>query len=82
MKLPGQTDEVIDDLKEELDAQFNHYGYVYHPLPLWVTIITEEVGEVAREILNFKSSEEGRYSLYGEAIQVAAIALAEQVRRM
>lgn len=84
MQLPRQTDRVLDDLREELYNQFDNWGHVDHPLALWVTIIAEELGEVSREVLDFKSCVTDRQRLYTETIQVAvaAIAMAEQVRRM
>lgn len=54
----------------EFHAQWHKWGDQRHDDFKWITVLTEEVGEAAKDSL------EGRdYYLYSELIQVAAVAL-------
>lgn len=65
--------------KIERLAQLRKWGPQKHSLSIWLTILAEEVGELAQEVLNHELHDKGfgvPESLSKEAIQVAAVALA------
>jgi NTP pyrophosphatase (non-canonical NTP hydrolase) len=76
--------EVRLDLEHERQRQDQKWGVQRHPYPVWLMILTEEVGEVAEAMQ--KEYGWGKASdaddLYKELIHVAAVALAiaEQVK--
>ncbi|MBE3584857.1 MAG: hypothetical protein IMW94_01545 [Thermoanaerobacter sp.] len=65
-------------INEERQRQDEKYGKRHHPLVVWLTILTEEVGELAREILacSFPGAKCSLNALEKEAIQIAAVAKA------
>lgn len=66
----------IKDLILERKRQDDKWGEQNHDPCVWMTILTEEVGEVAKEALRMRFAL-GDLALYrAEAIQVAAVALA------
>lgn len=79
------ADRTLTDAKAERLKQLEKFGRQRHSWPVWLSILTEEVGEVAKEI---NASEAGpetcapaiaasrRGALRAELIQVAAVALA------
>ena len=75
----------IDALAERV-SQNKKWGVQRHSMAEWLSILVEEVGEVAQAInrLNFPSDakETDADNLYKELIQVAAVAsaIAEQVK--
>ncbi|UOQ93391.1 MazG-like family protein [Halobacillus shinanisalinarum] len=83
MKVPA-TIEVLDDIRRERIRQEKKWGKQRHDYPFWLTILTEEVGEVAQAMqqgsVAYKQSDSD--DLYEELIQVAAVAtaIAEQVK--
>lgn len=68
----------------ERDRQDAKWGPQNHSLPVWVTILMEEVGELAAAVLchRFGNDKHPELDWRKEAIQVAAVALAmiEQYR--
>jgi NTP pyrophosphatase (non-canonical NTP hydrolase) len=76
--------EALDDVKKERLLQIDKWGYQRHPYPVWLTILVEEVGEVAQAMQSDQiwSKDTDDKDLYNELIQVAAVAvaIAEQVR--
>jgi len=68
----AREEGVFADIEQERIRQDEKWGDVDHRGEYWLAILSEEVGEVAREVL------EGRESvcLYDELIQVAAVAVA------
>ena len=77
-------EEVVWDIVRERTRQNKKWGIQRHDYPFWLTILTEEVGEVAQAMqkgsVAYKQSDAD--DLYKELIQVAAVAtaIAEQVR--
>lgn len=78
----GARHLVLSDISVERERQISHYGIrPQHDLRDWICILTEEVGELAREVQNLSeasSAERNMYArrLYVEAVQVAAVAVA------
>lgn len=70
--------KAFNDARTERYKQFEKWGPQEHSLPVFLTILSEEVGELAEEILNKDlAHKEGRDAeLYAEATRVAAVALA------
>lgn len=64
--------QVLIDIGEERSRQDVIWGRQNgHPVELWMAILMEEVGELARSVL-----EKDKPNYYVEAIQVAAVAAA------
>jgi NTP pyrophosphatase (non-canonical NTP hydrolase) len=76
--------QVLIDIDNERDNQDNKWGIQRHDYSTWLTILVEEVGEVAQAIQASKGwgKQSDADNLYSELIQVAAVAtaIAEQVR--
>lgn len=62
---------IFDQIVKERNRQDQKFGIQNHSLERWITILTEETGEVARSVLDNKPEE-----LKEELIQVAAVAIA------
>ena len=62
---------------DERDRQDDKWGLQDHDLPTWLTILTEEVGELAAAMLchRFGNDDHPELNWRKEAIQVAAVAL-------
>lgn len=73
------TPELQDVVAERARQDAKWVDQSHHRDTTWLTILTEEVGEVAKAILQCSSYEE----LYRELVQVAAVAVAwmEAMRR-
>jgi hypothetical protein len=57
--------------------QFKKWGVQKHDLPTWMTILLEEAGDLAQEILHIQfDGDESRARLEHEAAHVAAVGLA------
>jgi len=73
----------LEVLKERVE-QNRKWGKQNHSMTEWLTILVEEVGEVAQAMQknSFASKETDADNLYKELIQVAAVAsaMAEQAR--
>ncbi|WP_077616868.1 MazG-like family protein [Caenibacillus caldisaponilyticus] len=75
--------KVMNDILAERDRQDKKWGIQSHEYPIWLMILTEEVGEVAQAMQKEwgwgKKSDAS--NLYQELIHVAAVAvsIAEQV---
>lgn len=78
------TDKVIKDIRVERLRQDAKWGIQRHEYPVWLTILVEEVGEVAQAIQSNQGwgKQTDADNLYNELIQVAAVAtaIAEQVK--
>lgn len=46
-------DGVLDDIAAEREKQFRKWGEQDHDLPTWVAILTEELGEFAKEVVDY-----------------------------
>lgn len=75
--------KIIDDIIKERERQNKKWGVQDHSPEMWITILTEEVGEAAKEACDYFNSNSGnpaaqleilkRYR--AEVIQVAAVAV-------
>ncbi|ARK32154.1 MazG nucleotide pyrophosphohydrolase domain-containing protein [Halalkalibacter krulwichiae] len=78
------TAHVLHDVNEERIRQNEKWGLQRHQHGVWLSILVEEVGEVAEAIQKGMVSEKetDAHDLYNELIQVAAVAvaIAEQVK--
>lgn len=66
---------ILDRVIAERAAQIHKFGEQHHSPERWLTILTEEVGEVARSILKQKPGEQDM-NMITELVQVAAVAAA------
>ena len=70
-------DGIIDEIITERQSQDKKWGVQHHHLAYWFTILGEEIGELAQEILELDlTDEESRTRLRSEAIQSAAVIVA------
>lgn len=74
-------DDILSDLLGERIEQNEKWARVGanwdEPDELKLTVLVEEVGEVAKAVLEHSMrTPQGRYNLYRELIQVAAVAIA------
>lgn len=74
--MDSPIDNVIEDVVAERARQVLIWGEQSHSLPVWNTILTEEVGELSKEILGYHFDKGDVENAYKEAIQVAAVAMA------
>ena len=63
--------KIFDDITSERKLQLDKWGEQRHDDEFWHLILSEEVGEVAKAIL-----EEGAVELRKELVSVAAVAVA------
>lgn len=84
MLFPDEVLEVLSDVGKERDRQNVLWGKQRHEYGTWLTILVEEVGEVAQAMQKQKNwgKETDSDNLYEELIHVAAVAvaIAEQVK--
>lgn len=52
------TLDIINEIGEERDRQETKWGTRHHSRIFWLAVLTEEVGEVARDILDHFNAEE------------------------
>lgn len=83
-KLEKIKAQVLSDVSDERNRQEQLWGIQRHNYGAWLTILVEEVGEVAQAMQKGMVSQKETDSsdLYKELIQVAAVAcaIAEQVK--
>ncbi len=71
------TRQALDIVATERQRQDAKWGNQAHSWDRWMTILTEEVGELARSILQGESvNGEPTPQQFREAVQVAAVAVA------
>ena len=70
--------EVLKAINDERDRQDRKWGEQIHDYPTWLTILVEEVGEVAQAMQSEKGwgKSTDANNLYKELIQVSAVAVA------
>lgn len=51
----NRTDIALESVKQERDEQHLKWGTQRHDWPVWLTVLAEEVGELAQAILCFRS---------------------------
>lgn len=68
----------ISRIEQERARQDEKWGIQNHEPEVWLAILTEEVGEVAQEMLarRFVNPMKGNTLLVNELVQVAAVAVA------
>jgi NTP pyrophosphatase (non-canonical NTP hydrolase) len=71
-------DQAFSSISQERRRQDEKWGEQNHPDPVWLAILTEEVGEAAQEVLTkeFGDAAKGHGSLREELVHVAAVAAA------
>lgn len=74
---------ILGEVADERERQDKLWKEQNHSPEFWLTILTEEVGEVAKEICNYHSHKDNEDSgrqqirwMRGELIQVSAVAVA------
>lgn len=72
-----KQEEIIAHIRAERGRQDATWGTGDHTLPEWLTILTEEVGELAAAILckRFGNDDHTELDWQKECIQVAAVAV-------
>lgn len=68
--------EIIEEIKAERERHEIKWGQQNHDGPLYLTILMEEVGEVAHAILEARFGSNKPEEIRKELIQVAAVAIA------
>ena len=86
MEVSSSTATVLEQVAEERQRQDAKWGQQSHHPAMWFAILTEEVGELATAIITdvYGSAQQRNVkTIYEEAIQVAAVAVAlcEYLRR-
>lgn len=71
-------EKVLERIEKELSKRYKQYGYQNHGDCLWLAIMTEEAGEVAKEVLEIIVSEDPltKKRLQKELVQVVVAAVA------
>lgn len=68
-------DPLIEMIQSENIRQLEKWGIQTHSGPVWSTILQEEVGEVAKSILECTFGTGSHKQVAEEAIQIATVAL-------
>lgn len=71
----GQTFAVLRDIVRERESSDRKWGEQRHDPAVWMAILTEEVGEAAKEVADGAYRTLDRESYRAELIQVAAVAI-------
>lgn len=76
--MPAITDGgVLNEVAAERDRQDAKWGEQNHDLPVWITVLAEEIGEAAQEVLAARAGERpAMLRCRAELVQVAAVAVA------
>ncbi len=78
----GLLNDALGLVCDERKRQDEKWGQQRHGLPVWLTVLTEECGEVSERILALRSEQDAErraaiaWQLRQEATQVAAVAVA------
>lgn len=76
LKIPEQTIDVLSQVAAERARQDANWGEQNHDGPLYLTVLEEEVGEVAKAILDHRYKGKAAEDIRAELVQVAAVAVA------
>ena len=72
-------DKIVNDVRIETYRQNSKWGQQDHADEIWLAILTEEVGEAAKAILDGRAlevwHEDARDELRAEVVQIAAVAI-------
>ena len=81
-----RTIQAMQAILDERAAQHAQWGTQRHDFPVWQTVLSEEVGELAQAILRYREAVEDPalhglratrlHEMRAEAVQVAAVAAA------
>lgn len=71
-----KLDEVIELVRAERAKQDEKWGIQHHPPTMWLTILTEEVGEACQAALDTHFAGKPIQFYRDELIQIAAVAMA------
>lgn len=74
--IPEQTIGVLSQVAAERARQDSNWGEQNHDGPLYLAILEEEVGEVAKAILDHRYKNKMAIHIRDELVQVAAVAVA------
>lgn len=76
--VPDRASEAFHSVIEERQRQDDKWGEQNHDDTVWLTVLAEEVGEAAQEVLTIRNPKDGNGhgNLREEAVHVAAVALA------
>jgi NTP pyrophosphatase (non-canonical NTP hydrolase) len=75
-QLLARTDGILVEVEEERADQIRKWGEQHHSPHQWLAILTEEVGEVAKDVAEMRIDEFDFVNYRKELIQVAAVAVA------
>jgi NTP pyrophosphatase (non-canonical NTP hydrolase) len=67
---------INSDIQHERMSQIKRFGYQNYKPEVYFTILSEEVGEVAKEIIEMTFQAKEHHDYRKELVQVAAVALA------
>jgi NTP pyrophosphatase (non-canonical NTP hydrolase) len=65
-------DALLNRIRSERCRQINKFGHQQHPNYYWLSILAEEVGELAKEIVDFGYTD----NIMMELVQIAAVCVA------
>ena len=70
--------EALDSVGQERYRQEAKWGVQRHDMTVWLTVLSEEVGELSQAILRYREvmTDQRRDAIRAEAVQVAAVAVA------
>jgi NTP pyrophosphatase (non-canonical NTP hydrolase) len=70
--------EAYRSIVDERDRQERKWGVQRHDMTVWLTVLSEEVGELAQAILHYRElmTDQRHDAIRAEAVQVAAVAVA------
>jgi NTP pyrophosphatase (non-canonical NTP hydrolase) len=70
------TDVVLEMVAAERERQLAKWGEQSHSNVEWITVLAEEFGEAAQEVLRSHFGDKDQGDLVDELVQVAAVAVA------
>lgn len=76
VEAPSATELVLREVGEERQAQDGKWGKQNHENFLWMTVLSEEVGEAAKAAMHDMFGGPDAGNLRAELVQVAAVAVA------
>lgn len=76
VEIPKQTSAVLVEVAVERARQDDQWGEQNHDGPVYLAILAEEVGEVAKAIVEHRYGDKLPIHIREELVQVAAVAVA------
>lgn len=76
--MPRKQADAVFSIVLERESQTKKWGTQHHPPETWLTILTEEIGEAAQEVLTqrFGEAAKGHGDLREELVHAAAVIVA------